>query len=174
MIVESFVNYNPWNVRSPLRPSVLVHICYGQGEGCLKVANARFFFLAEIWDGELCAGPICHLILESSKKKTLQRKQYSHFDSFSVCFEVSFSVCWVLRFGISHIPRFRKKWRHRFLGKVDLWKRLGQASYCWAKALGRPACNILQPWKTRKTLCQLERGLFPTAMVHYALEGCLL
>jgi len=56
MIVESFVNYNPWNVRSPLRPwvLVLVHI-FGQGEGCLKVADARVFFPG--WDlrwGNLC------------------------------------------------------------------------------------------------------------------------
>ena len=51
-----------------------------------------------------------------------------------------FLFFWVLRSGISRIPRFRQKWRHRFLGKVDLWKRLGQASY-GHKVLGRPACN---------------------------------
>ena len=147
MIVESFVNYNPWNVRSPLRPwvLVLVHI-FGQGEGCLKVADARVFFLAEIWDGEICAGLMCHVILESCKQNTLQKMQYSSFDSFSVCFQVSVFV--LLSFPLWGIPNStvpekmktpvsRKGW-----SLEETWPGVVRP-----QSAGAPS---LQPWKTQK------------------------
>ena len=78
-----------------------------------------------------------------------------------------FLFCSVFRFGVSHIPPFRKKWRHRFLGKVDLWKRLGQAS-CSRKVLGRPACNH----ERLKNPQSAGKGLFLTAMVRWRDVYC--
>lgn len=112
---------------------------------------------------------MCHLILESCKKNTLQRKQYSNFDSFSVRFEVSFSV--LLSFPLWDIPHSTvlEKMKTPVLGKVGLWKRLGQASH-GRKVLGSPACK----YERLENPLSAGKGLFLTPMVHYAFKGCLL
>ena len=105
-----------------------------------------FFFLAEIWDGEICAGLMCHLILESCKQNPLQKMQYSSFDSFSVCFQVSVFV--LLSFPLWGIPNSTVPEKM----KTPVSKKGWSLEETWPgvvrpQSAGAPS---LQPWKTQK------------------------